>query len=155
MSTLALAWVIVILDQITKIWMQAHLPLGQTWQVIPGFFNLTHVRNTGAVWGILQQQNAWLVVFSLGALIMLGLFRRWLLHVQGIHRLVLGLLLGGVLGNLIDRVKLGWVVDFFDFHFAGRHWPAFNVADAAICVGVAGYIWLTWRDMRRTEVPAS
>ena len=145
MITLALTLVIVGLDQLAKHLVQAHLILGQAVALLPGFFNLTHTRNTGAVWGTLQHQNAWLTIFSLLALGLIAFCYRWLVDARRVHRLALGLMLGGVLGNLIDRVRLGWVVDFLDVYWRNHHWPTFNLADAAIFLGVAAYLISAWR----------
>jgi signal peptidase II len=98
------------------------------------------VRNTGAAWGILGGQNASLSLLSIVMLALMFFFRRSLLSDTWEHRLALGLMAGGIVGNLMDRLRLGWVTDFLDFHWNGHHWPAFNVADAAICTGVGIYM---------------
>ncbi len=154
MITLALALALAGLDQWTKHLVQARLLLGESVALWPGFFSLTHVRNTGAVWGTLQHQNVWLTLFSLAALAAIAFFYRWLVDARGVHRLALGLMLGGVLGNLIDRIRLGWVVDFLDFYWRRHHWPTFNLADAAIFLGVAIYLISAWRG-GRTPAPAA
>ena len=110
---------------------------GQSLGVIPGFFHLSHVLNRGGVFGVLQGRVWFFVVFSLAAI---G-FVLWLFATQGGESrwltVALGLVLGGAVGNLYDRVFLGHVRDFLDFHFGQWRYPAFNVADSAICVGVA------------------
>ena len=147
MRVLSLSFVIVVLDQWCKLLILRRFSLGESWPVIPGCFNLTYLRNTGAVWGILQHQNEWLVLFSFIVLILMAIFYRWLVDDRRVHRLAIGCMIGGIVGNLIDRIKLGWVTDFLDFHWAANHWPCFNLADAAICVGVGIYavstLWMS------------
>lgn len=138
--SLLLGMAIAAADQYTKSVVRLAYSVGDSHPVINGFFDLTYVRNTGAAWGILGGQN---MILSLLSVILLGVllvFRRSFLSNTWEHRLALGLLIGGIVGNLIDRLKLGWVTDFLDFHVAGHHWPAFNIADAAICTGVGIYI---------------
>jgi len=140
MLVILLAFLVGALDQATKWQVRATFDYGVSHPVIPGFFNLTYVRNTGAAWGMLGGQNAVLTVLSVVILALMIVFRRSFLGRTWEHRLSLALLIGGVAGNLLDRVRLGWVTDFLDFHVRGWHWPAFNIADAAICVGVGLYI---------------
>ncbi len=139
MQALALSLALVVVDQWTKLLVRQHFALGESWPVHPRWFHLTYLRNTGAVWGLFQHQNEWLIGLSLAVLVGMAVFYRALVDGRGVHRLAMGCLAGGVLGNLVDRVKLGYVTDFLDLHWAGYHWPAFNVADAAICTGVAIY----------------
>ena len=108
--------------------------------MLPGFFNLTYVRNTGAAWGMFSGQNVALSALALVMLAALVVFRRKILPPGRVHRVALGLLCGGIVGNLFDRLRLDYVVDFLDFFHRGWHFPAFNVADSAICVGVAIYV---------------
>lgn len=145
MLSLALAAFIAILDQWTKWWVRRNLPYGEPQVIIPGWFNLTYIRNAGAAWGMLGGQNMFLIILSVVFLTILVVFRRSLLEPRWSHRVALGLMVGGIVGNLLDRARLGWVTDFLDFHVGSWHWPAFNVADAAICIGVAIYAWATLR----------
>ncbi len=135
-----LASAILILDQITKIWIQNAIPLWESRTIIPGLFNLVHVLNKGAAFGFLadlegnMQTYFFIGVTGLAVVLILHLLRT-------VHRkdhylfTALGLILGGALGNLIDRIRVGMVIDFLDFYIAGHHWPAFNVADMAISTG--------------------
>ena len=147
MLSLCLGFAIVVVDQVTKYAVQQNIVLGETQPVIHGFLNLTYLRNTGAVWGFFQHQNNWLIFFSLIVLVMIVVFYRWLADGRYVHCIAVGCMAGGISGNLIDRIKLGWVVDFLDFHWSALHWPSFNFADAAICIGVALYFassfWLS------------
>ena len=131
---------IAVLDQVTKVLIQAKVYLGQEIVVIPGFFHISHVRNTGAAWGILQDQNILLTSLSAVVLLLLCFARRAFLRDARTHRLALGLMLGGIVGNFLDRVRLGYVVDFLHFFLQSYHFPSFNVADSAICIGVGIYL---------------
>ena len=133
----ALALGVVIADQITKALVLARFSLGERLEVT-GFFNMVLVYNKGAAFSFLSDAGGWqtpaLIVFALAAIGIVGVF---IVRSPGRIMLLtgLGLILGGALGNLIDRLRFGQVVDFLDFHAAGWHWPAFNVADSAITVG--------------------
>ena len=140
MLPLIVAILVTVSDQVTKEWVRARFYLGESQPVIEGLFNLTYVRNTGAAWGMLGGQNTWLAALSVVMLVVMVLFRRAFLSDTPVHRTALGLMLGGIVGNLFDRLRLDYVTDFLDFHFRAWHFPAFNVADAAICVGVGIYI---------------
>ena len=136
-----LALVIVLLDQGTKALIKAKLPLHESVTVIPGFFDLTYVRNTGAAFGMLDNADfpykpAFMVAVALIALGAVASYALTLPATQRIARLGLALILGGAVGNLIDRATMGYVVDFADVYFRGVHFWAFNVADSAITVGV-------------------
>lgn len=155
MLALIIGFVIVALDQAAKVAVRQHLVLGKSYPVIDGCLNLHYLRNTGAVWGIFQSQNEWLALLSLLVLALIAVFYRWLVDQRGVHRLAMGLLIGGIVGNLIDRIKLGWVTDFLDAYWRAFHWPSFNIADAAICVGVAIYLASSfWRPASRPGAPA-
>jgi signal peptidase II len=138
------ALAVLALDQITKQVMASRFSLHETEPVISGLFNLVHVRNKGMAFGIMNRPGAdWgsliLLGATLGAVILL-LF--WFYRLRPEDRKMaypLSLILGGAIGNLLDRVRLGEVIDFLDFHIGPYHWPAFNVADSAITVGT---IWL-------------
>ena len=136
------AVVVLILDQITKALALAHLPPGSPVAMVDGFFSLTLVMNPGLAFGFLSTTPAawrWIVaLLSIGALSVLGVVGVRLLASGGwLSSLALGLVFGGAVGNLIDRARFGAVVDFLDFYWRDYHWPAFNVADSAISVGVA------------------
>ena len=141
--TIVGAWLsfIVIADQLTKFMVDRTMPLHYSIPVIDGFFNLTYIRNTGAAFGILAGSHEAirlpvLVVFSLVAIgFILVLLKRLPSHETGLIT-ALAFILGGAIGNLIDRVAYGEVIDFLDFYWSGYHWPAFNLADSFITVGV-------------------
>jgi signal peptidase II len=132
---------VLILDQITKALALARLPPGLPVGIVDGFFSLTLVMNPGLAFGFLSSTPVtwrWIVaLLSIGALGVLGVVGLRLLPAGGwVSSLALGLIFGGAIGNLIDRARFGAVVDFLDFYWRGYHWPAFNVADSAISVGV-------------------
>ncbi len=137
-STLAVAALVVLLDQASK-WAVLHLIMQPPRLIeITGFFNLTLVYNTGVSFGLLGGSAPWKPwVLSGVAVVIVVVLLAWL-RKQGGTLLLLagGLVAGGAIGNVIDRLRLSMVVDFLDFHVAGWHWPAFNVADSAISVGV-------------------
>ena len=151
MLILCVSLLIVVLDQWTKVRIQDALALGDRVVLIPGFLNLTHVQNTGAAWGVMQGLSHWLALLSIVMIVLLVVFRRHFILDTPAHRLVMGIMIGGVWGNLLDRVRLGYVVDFVDVHWGARHFPAFNVADAAICVGVGLYFVLQFLDREQDE----
>ena len=150
-------WVVLIaatiaaLDQLTKWLIVRFLRPEESYVVIRGFFDLVNWRNTGAAWGILRNYNLVLTVVSVLTVLALYLFRHsFQLHRWG-SRIALGLIAGGIIGNLIDRMRVGHVIDFLYFYIGQYHWPALNVADSAICVGVALYIILSWRNERAAQ----
>lgn len=136
---------IVASDQFAKYMAVTRLKPRGSIPVIRGFFNLTYVENPGAAWGILAGQRSFLIAFSFATLIFLVAQRRKLFDHLACATLVQTLLFGGVIGNLIDRIRIGRVIDFFDFYWGRWHFPAFNLADAAICCGVFLFIFLQWR----------
>jgi signal peptidase II len=138
---LVTALVVVVLDQMTKAVVVARLGLHESVSVVDGLFALTYVRNTGAAFGILAGRMASLRVPLLMTVSVLALtVLIWFLRTVASDRWVVvaacGAVFGGALGNLIDRAAYGEVIDFLDVYVGNWHWPAFNVADAAITVGV-------------------
>jgi signal peptidase II len=132
---------IVVFDQITKALIRSRLALHDSVNVVPGFLDITHVRNTGAAFGILnsvefQYKAGVMVMVAIVALVAVGIYAMTLPREQRIARYGLALILGGAVGNLIDRASAGYVVDFVDVYWRGIHFWAFNVADSAITVGV-------------------
>jgi signal peptidase II len=135
---------VIVLDQITKLLVVRAIRIHETCPVIDGFFNLVHVRNRGMAFGLMNRPDMeWgfylLTGTTLGAVLLL-IF--WFTRLKDEERkwvLTLSLIVGGALGNLVDRLRLREVVDFFDFYIGTYHWPAFNVADSAITVGT---FWL-------------
>ena len=135
------------LDQVTKFLIMREFALYESRQIIPGLFSLTFLTNTGAAFGILAGHPTWWrQAFFIGVGLVALAVIVWLQGRLGPHRrwytVSLALIGGGALGNLVDRVRFGAVVDFLDFYIGSHHWPPFNVADSAICVGVALFLVL-------------
>jgi len=131
-----------VLDQIVKAIVRREIALNESIPVIPGFFDLTRVHNTGTAFGFMNTtdfpfKTVILAAIAVGALAALAMYAATLPASQWLARIGLALILGGAAGNLIDRVTAGYVVDFVDLYWSGWHFWAFNVADAAITVGVA------------------
>ena len=130
------------LDQITKQWVIAKIHYGDVIEVIPGFFDLTHVRNPGGAFsffadGPLEQRMLFFIGTTIVAIVLLLVFFRRLEPEERLASLALGTILGGAVGNLIDRIVYREVIDFIDIHLWGGYtWPTFNIADSAIVVGV-------------------
>jgi signal peptidase II len=142
---LLLSLVVVLLDYYTKVIAVRELVLHEPIHIFP-FFNLTLVYNTGAAFGFLSSVDpSWERWLLTGVSIVATLFFvRWLVTAQHtLQRFSLALIIGGAIGNLIDRAFIGKVIDFLDFHLGTTHWPAFNVADMAICIGV-GLLMIGW-----------
>ena len=139
---LLIAAVIVVLDQVAKALVRGAFDLHESLEVIPGFFNLTRVHNYGAAFGLMNTvdfpyKTAVLSAVAAAALSMLAVYATKLPPDQRFARIGLALIVGGAAGNLIDRISAGYVVDFVDVYWGDWHFWAFNVADAAITVGVA------------------
>jgi signal peptidase II len=153
----AVAGVIVVIDQLTKLLIRRQFELYDSTIVIPNLFSLTRIHNTGAAYGLLDGSDlpfktALLALVSLGALVGLVMFAVSLPEIHRLARFGVALVVGGAIGNLIDRVWLGYVVDFLDVYRGGWHFWAFNVADSAITVGMA-LIILDQMGVGRHRVP--
>ncbi len=144
---LALAALVIVLDQLTKLWALSSLRL-MDHIALTSYFNLVLVFNAGAAFSFLAGAGGWqkwfFVVLAGGISIWLVMMLRQHAH-EKLMPTALSLILGGAIGNVIDRLRFDAVVDFLDFHLAGMHWPAFNVADSAITVGVGLMLWHQWR----------
>ena len=139
-SLLIAAAVIVFFDQATKVLIGASIPLYESATIIPGFLDFTHVRNTGAAFGLLNttdlpMKSLVMMGTAMVAIVAIGAYGATLRADENIARAGLALVLGGAIGNLIDRARLGYVLDFVDVYSGNWHFWAFNVADAAITVG--------------------
>lgn len=151
------ALALTVADQATKAWIVSEFGLYEAKAVFPRFFHIVHVRNTGVAFGLLSNLdprwvNPLLVLATLLAVAAL-LAYVYVLPERGPAPFGLGLILGGAVGNLIDRARLGYVVDFLDVHWYHHHWPAFNVADIGITVGI-GLLLLDMGFWGREETPA-
>ena len=150
------AAVIVALDQITKSAITTRFVLHEAYPVIPGFLNLVYVMNPGAAFGFLANASeTFRYVFFTGVTVLAtGLIVYYLVKSHPRNLLLAGsltLIFGGAVGNLIDRIRFGAVVDFLDVYIGASHWPAFNVADSAICVGVGLMLLAQFREHRHLQ----
>lgn len=155
------AIIAVILDQATKMLVLAQVAKGETIPVIPGFFNIVHVWNRGAAFGFLSNADFdWQPVFFSMAVIV-ALLLLWRMAAGEFNSstwrgVSLGLIAGGAVGNLIDRLRFGHVVDFLDVVLVNYHWPAFNIADAAISIGTVILLYiLLFKNKAHTTTEAS
>ena len=146
---MCLAGLVIVIDQITKLYIAHHFNLHESVRVIPNFFNLTYIRNTGAAFGLLSKapesfRIPFFIIIPLVALTVIVLVFKKTHETELLMITSLSLILGGAVGNFIDRLRFNYVIDFLDFHwFYKYHWPAFNVADSAIVVGVGLLIYYT------------
>jgi signal peptidase II len=148
-----------VLDQVTKFWVAAKIPFnpmhvhGGEYDVegIRGFFYLIHVGNTGAAWSMFSGKSVFLAVLAGATLLAIFFWRHSLGLRQKVAQVSFGLLCGGIVGNLVDRLLHGHVIDFIDLHFGNYVYPTFNVADSGICVGVILYLW---QSLKAPSLPA-
>jgi signal peptidase II len=155
----ALSLIIFGMDRGTKAMVVRRLPLYESVPVVQGYFHLTHVANTGALFGLLAglpspARGLVFVTVPVLAIALIVVFQFRSREADLLVQAGLSLILGGALGNLYDRIRYGHVVDFLDFSVAGHHWPAFNIADSCICIGVVSLVLDLYRRERRS-VPAS
>lgn len=152
---LALTPLILIVDQLTKLYIDGSMRLYQSIPVIDGLFNITYLRNRGAAFSFLAEASWRLPFFLLATVIaviaILVAFKK-LRDEQRFAAVSLTMILSGAVGNLIDRVRMGEVIDFLDVYWGRHHWPAFNVADSAICVGVALLAFDMFREEKRLKM---
>lgn len=144
------ALLILVVDQVSKVYINRSMDLYTTIPVIENYFNITYLRNKGAAFGFLANASyrlPFFILVSLVAIVVIGVVVYRLRPDQKLASFCLALILSGAVGNLIDRVRLGEVIDFIDVHWYQYHYPAFNIADSAICVGV----FLLAVDMFREE----
>ncbi len=145
---------ILALDQVTKQWVVNTFGLYEVRTVIPGFFNLTYVTNSGAAFSILADVTSpWRHYFFLGigGIAIVGLTGYYFRYCRGswLYLAAFACVVGGAAGNLIDRVRYGVVIDFLDIYLGDAHWPTFNVADSAICIGAAIFVWGTFLESKK------
>lgn len=157
-TLLTLAVAVFVLDQLTKAWIISRLPYGTygtadgAITVVPGFWYLVHVGNTGAAWSMFAGRSVLLAALAGVTLVAIFCWRRALGLHDRLAQVAFGLLCGGIVGNLTDRLVHGHVVDFIDLHFGNYVYPTFNVADSGICVGVVLYLW---HSLRASKPPPS
>lgn len=148
MLVLLIIAVVIIVDQIMKMQVLSSMELGMSIQVWPGIFHITYIQNAGAAFGILAEQRWIFIAVSVLLLAAAAFFYPQLRRESAWIRYGAALLVGGAIGNLIDRIWLGQVIDFLDF----RVWPVFNIADIGIVVGVGCIMYaMLWKDRKETE----
>ncbi|MBN1545616.1 MAG: signal peptidase II [Syntrophaceae bacterium] len=147
---------VLLMDQLSKFWIDSSMALHESISVLSGFFSITYVRNPGAAFGFLASASPafrytfFIAVNILAITLILAYIRKSTLSQ---YRLILGLalIMAGAVGNLIDRLRFGEVVDFLDFYIGSLHWPAFNVADSSITVGAFFLILDLWRSGKKSH----
>lgn len=143
---MAIALAVAVPDQMTKALVAAYIPLHSGFEVIPGYLDVVHVRNPGAAFGMMADSHSWfrILFFPLVSVAAIAVIL-WITITTAVIPLDLlvgyGLFLGGIVGNLVDRARFFAVIDFIDVHIGALHWPAFNVADSALCVGTALFFY--------------
>jgi len=151
---------VVALDQVTKFWVAGRMQLFESFPVVPGYFHITYVRNPGAAFGLFAEAHgvlrmSLLIGVSLLAVGLLTVFFLRSPHADRLSRLAAVLVMGGAIGNLIDRLRVGEVIDFLDVFVGRHHWPAFNLADSAITIGIGLFVLCAWRDRGGSRQAAS
>ena len=145
---LGIGILVFIIDQLVKHLVVSTMHLGQSLPVIKGIFHITYVLNPGAAFGMLEHQRWFFILVALAAVLLGAAFYKKLQQESFLMRSGAGLLLGGAVGNLADRIQSGLVVDFLDF----RIWPVFNIADIAICAGAGILIYDIWQRRNEDEI---
>ena len=134
-------FLVLLLDQISKVWVLRSIAPHSIIEVVPGCFNFTLTFNSGIAFGMFSSMNSPWRELLIGGAVLTALVTVLFFHVRyykndRIAQLAIGAVLGGALGNVLDRFRIGQVVDFLDFYIGSSHWPAFNIADSAVCLGV-------------------
>jgi signal peptidase II len=140
---LIVAALVVTLDQLSKLWINANRP---QIELLPGFLDLHYVENTGAILGLIQGHTELFIALGIAASVIILVFLYYFPPATTVGMLSFALILGGAVGNLIDRIRLGYVIDFVSIHVQELfHWPTFNVADAALTVGILTLIYYFYK----------
>lgn len=144
-----------VVDQATKLYIHSTMKLYHSIPVIDGLFSITYLRNRGAAFSFLSEASwrlPFFIVVTLAACCAILVVLKKMRHEQRMAQAALAMIFSGAVGNLIDRVRLGEVIDFLDVYWKSYHWPAFNVADSLICVGVALTALELFREERREQL---
>ena len=154
---ITISFAIVALDQATKLMIHTQFNLHEKKVIIPGFFNITYVRNTGGVFGLFSQSSdairmvLFLILPVLAFVLLISIIRKLNIN-QKYQLLAFSSIFGGALGNYIDRIHFGYVVDFLDFHYKGTSWPAFNVGDMCIVIGVFSALAIIYKTEKKQRL---
>lgn len=156
MAYISVLVIALVLDQLTKAWIVGNFTLYGSKTVVPGFFDLVYVTNTGAAFSMFADIDSPLrhygfLVIGLLAVVILSAMSWKMKASPRLYPVAFGLIAGGALGNVIDRIRYGAVIDFLDFYLGKYHWPAFNVADSAICVGVGLFMVTNFLEAKHKE----
>ncbi len=133
-----------LIDQISKVMIETFLKLNEEWIIIKNFFSIHYINNYGAAWSILNNKISFIIIISILALIIIYRFM-YLFQENKRNNIAFGLIVGGLVGNLIDRWLFGYVRDFFDFQILKYDYPIFNIADIGIVVGVVLLLYAVWK----------
>ncbi len=155
---LVFAAVVVVLDQLSKVWVLESIPFHARWPVVAGFFDLTHVYNPGAAFSFLADAGGWQKYLFTGFAVLVTLYLSWNIKQNQLGKLgnwAAAMIIGGALGNVIDRLIHGHVVDFLLVYWQNHYWPAFNVADSFICVGAFLFVISGIREGKRERQQAA
>jgi len=148
MNFLVISFLVILVDRLTKMLVMDRMQEGMSIPVIQGFFNFTYVLNPGAAFGMLPNSRVFFIALTVAVLVIAFVARKQIFKEGPWFTYGMALFLGGAIGNLLDRVNTGLVIDFFDFII----WPVFNVADIAICVGVGMIIWSVLKDETKQKI---
>lgn len=146
-----ISFITLLLDQMIKFLITKNMKVLESIPVIPHFFNIHYIQNRGAAWGILQDNTIFLTLITAVALIILNQYLNKEIHFTKLSIISYGLLIGGMLGNLVDRILHSYVIDFLDFKIFGYDFPVFNIADIGIVIGIVLLIY----DVVRSEINAN
>ena len=138
--------VCLLIDQIIKVVITTNLKIADSINIITNFFRITYLQNTGAAWSILSGNKIVLILITLIALFLIYYFLLKNKNLKNIEYILYGVLIGGILGNLIDRVRFGYVIDYLDFNFENYRYPVFNFADICIVVSIVIMVLLSIKD---------
>ncbi len=159
-AALLIALLVVVADRLSKLWIHAHVPMGEAITVIPGVFRLTHVLNTGAAFslfeGVRSPETVRYVLIAVAVVeiaVVLGFLAKTGRRLS-LQTVAFALILGGALGNLYDRIRLHHVIDFLEVHIVHYHWPDFNIADSCIVIGACLLMIEVLRPQPSTELTA-
>ena len=152
---LVLTLLLTSLDQILKLVINNQFDLNKSIEIIPNFFNLTHVHNYGAAWSILNNKSFFLVLVALAALVMIYFYFIKGKSLKKIDIIFISMLISGIIGNMLDRIRLGYVIDYLDFNIFGYDFPVFNLADTLIVLAIIILIIKTLKEEKNAKIHSS
>lgn len=150
-NILKISFIVILIDQIVKIIVEANMTFSTSINVIKNFFRITYLKNTGAAWSILSGNRIFLILITF---ISLFLFFKYFIKDKEITKfesINYGILIGGIFGNLIDRIRLGYVIDYFDFNFGSYNYPVFNIADICIVASIILLVINSFKEVKHED----